>query len=80
MPSSPSTEPEVPVTGDILHELQRLKAEHARLRTMVEHSYDLVYLMNENGTVLFTNPSTLHYGFAPEEVIGHQCFRLGSSR
>jgi PAS domain S-box-containing protein len=74
MTASHFTDPQDNTAGDILQELQRLRADRSRLRAMVEHSYDLVYLIDESGTVISANASTQQFGYTPEQVIGSNAF------
>ncbi|HEX8234365.1 MAG TPA: PAS domain S-box protein [Abditibacteriaceae bacterium] len=74
MTSSNHTAPEAQAEGHVLQEIEKLRADQSRLRAMVEHSYDLVYLIDESGTILSCNPATLRFGYTPEEVVGTNAF------
>ncbi len=53
-----------------------LKASEARYRAMIEHSYELVHMLDADGRISYMSPAVDRMlGYSPEEVIG----RIGDS-
>ena len=56
---------------------EKLRYEERRFRTFVEHSLDIIVLMNLEGTINYINPAVEQVlGFKPEERIGAKRFEL----
>jgi diguanylate cyclase (GGDEF)-like protein/PAS domain S-box-containing protein len=56
---------------------EELRYEERRFRTFVEHSLDIIVLMNLEGTITYINPAVERVlGFRPEERIGAKGFGL----
>ena len=56
---------------------EKLRFEEKRFRAFVEHSSDILVLMNLEGTIAYTNPAVEQVlGFKPEERIGAKGFEL----
>ena len=56
---------------------EKLRYEERRFRTFVEHSLDIIVLMNLEGTITYINPAVEKVlGFKPEERIGAKGFEL----
>jgi diguanylate cyclase (GGDEF)-like protein/PAS domain S-box-containing protein len=56
---------------------EELRYEERRFRTFVEHSLDIIVLMNLEGTITYINPAVERVlGFKPEERIGAKGFGL----
>ncbi|MFP5246002.1 MAG: PAS domain S-box protein, partial [Thermoanaerobaculia bacterium] len=48
-------------------------ASEARLRALVEHTSDLIYLASSDGTLRYVSPAVKRmFGYAPEELLGHR--------
>lgn len=59
------------------NENARLKTEIQTLRTILEHSYDEVYVTDGQGnTILANSACERHYGLKPEEMIGKHVSEL----
>ena len=56
---------------------KKLRAEEQRFRTLVEHSSDIIVVLNPQGTIIYVNPAVKQVlGFKPEERIGKKGFEL----
>ncbi len=56
---------------------EKLRHEEQRFRTFVEHSSDIIVLLNLEGTIIYINPAVERVlGFKPEERIGANGFEL----
>ena len=56
---------------------QAVQASEKRFRALIEHAYDVVLLLNAEGTVLYASPSVERVlGYAPEELIGRSGYDL----
>jgi len=56
---------------------EELRYEERRFRTFVEHSLDIIVLMNLEGIITYINPAVERVlGFKPEERIGAKGFGL----
>ena len=56
---------------------EKLRYEERRFRTFVEHSLDIIVLMNLEGIITYINPAVEKVlGFKPEERIGAKGFEL----
>ncbi len=63
--------------------IKRKRAEDAllesekRFRALIEHGYDVVFLLDAQGTVLYASPSLERVlGYTPEELVGRNGFEL----
>jgi len=53
-----------------------LRRRDARFRSLIEHSTDIIFMLDRKGTVLYTSPSvTRVLGWSNEEVAGTSCFQ-----
>jgi PAS domain S-box-containing protein len=56
---------------------RKLAEENARYRALTEHSSDAVTLLDPDGTILYSSPSSLRVlGYGPDEFIGRSCLEL----
>ena len=64
----------------VLHELDRMEritAERARLRDLLEHQVDSIYRLDEAGRFTFVNgPACAAWGYTVHELIGQSCFAM----
>jgi len=64
------------ITERILME-EKLRREEQRFRTLIEHSSDIIVILNLEGTITYINPAVERVlGFKPEERIGAKGFEL----
>ncbi|MDD2540073.1 MAG: response regulator [Desulfuromonadaceae bacterium] len=50
-----------------------LRASEAKFRTFVEHSFDVIFVLDAIGVFQFVSPSwETHFGFPARDVIGHE--------
>jgi diguanylate cyclase (GGDEF)-like protein/PAS domain S-box-containing protein len=55
----------------------RLRSEQQRFRALIEHSSDIIVVVNLKGTISYINPAVEHVlGYKPEERIGAKGFEL----
>jgi diguanylate cyclase (GGDEF)-like protein/PAS domain S-box-containing protein len=56
---------------------EKLRYEEQRFRALIEHSSDIIVILNLEGTILYINPAVEQVlGFKPEERIGAKGFEL----
>lgn len=50
---------------------QELQESRRSYRSLVENTLDIIYSIDTNGRFTYISPNVSHYGYAPEDLIGH---------
>jgi PAS domain S-box-containing protein/putative nucleotidyltransferase with HDIG domain len=56
--------------------LQALQSSEKHFRSLIEHSSDIILVLDFKGTTLYAAPSIKHLGYNPEEVTGRPIFEF----
>jgi PAS domain S-box-containing protein len=59
--------------GSVRDVTERKRTE-ARLKALIEHSHDLVTLIDEQGIIQYESPSVERLGYDPDELVGEAAF------